>query len=210
MTKIRFDTLFSFILRRTGDPLYHGLLTPNEVFFSSKSLTFGLGQTIRADKFWGIWGIFGRFIKHYFYKKLSLYIFIWDWDLNFGHKELGIQPSCLQSVLFIFCFFCELGIAISCCNRAAIFRPHFLDRYELMSRNCPTKYLDRQQREIFPTLFVVMSFMLHTVQHDKKINLLNFRNLFSFCSGSFFLSAESVKSLQLSISGVYFKLGKSC
>jgi hypothetical protein len=59
----------------------------NEAFFSSKSQTFGLGQTIWADKFWGI---FGRFISthfgtlsplpsfplinHYFYKKLSLYI----------------------------------------------------------------------------------------------------------------------------------------
>ena len=29
--------------------------------------------------------------------------------------------------------------------------------------------------EFSSTLFVVMSFMLHTVEHDKKINLLNFR-----------------------------------
>jgi len=28
--------------------------------FSLKSRTFGRGQTNWADKFWGIWGIFGR------------------------------------------------------------------------------------------------------------------------------------------------------
>ena len=28
-----------------------------------KSQTFGLAQTIWADKFWDIWGIFGRFIS---------------------------------------------------------------------------------------------------------------------------------------------------
>ena len=36
--------------------LRHGLRTPNEAFFSSKSQTFELGQTIWADRFWGIWG----------------------------------------------------------------------------------------------------------------------------------------------------------
>ena len=34
--------------------------------FLSKSQTFGLGQTIWADKFWVIWGIFGRFISTHF------------------------------------------------------------------------------------------------------------------------------------------------
>ena len=77
---------------------------------SSKSKLLGicLGQTIWADKFWDIWGIFGRFISthfgtvcpcfllinHYFDKKLSLYIQIaniyLDLDLNLGRKELGI------------------------------------------------------------------------------------------------------------------------
>ena len=73
--------------------------------------TFGLKQTIWADKFWDIWGIFGPFIRTHFgtvsplpmfsinqplflQKKLSLYIQIpnifWDWDLNLGRKELGI------------------------------------------------------------------------------------------------------------------------
>jgi hypothetical protein len=34
--------------------------------FSSKSQTFGLGQTIWADKFWGIWSIFRQFISTHF------------------------------------------------------------------------------------------------------------------------------------------------
>jgi hypothetical protein len=34
--------------------------------FSSKSQTFGVGQTIWADKFLGIWGIFGQFISTHF------------------------------------------------------------------------------------------------------------------------------------------------
>ena len=35
-------------------------------FHRNPKLTFGLGQTIWADKFWGIWGIFGRFISTHF------------------------------------------------------------------------------------------------------------------------------------------------
>ena len=31
--------------------------------FTSKSQTFGLGQTILADKFWDIWGIFSQLIS---------------------------------------------------------------------------------------------------------------------------------------------------
>jgi hypothetical protein len=34
--------------------------------FSSKYQTFGLWQTIWSDKFWGIWGIFVRFISTHF------------------------------------------------------------------------------------------------------------------------------------------------
>ena len=44
----------------------HGLRRPNQALFLSKSQTFGLGQTIWADKFWAIWGIFGRFISTHF------------------------------------------------------------------------------------------------------------------------------------------------
>ena len=41
----------------------HGLRTPNEALFSSKSQIFGIGQTIWADNFWGIWGIFGSLVR---------------------------------------------------------------------------------------------------------------------------------------------------
>ena len=40
--------------------------------FSSKSLTFGLGETVWADKFWGI---FGRFISIHFGTVSSLSMF---------------------------------------------------------------------------------------------------------------------------------------
>ena len=71
----------------------------------------------QADKFWGIWGIFLQTISTHFGTVISLsmlsiiqplflqntkplsrsQIFIWDWDLNLGRKELGIQPSCVRS-----------------------------------------------------------------------------------------------------------------
>ena len=78
--------------------------------------TFGLGQTICADKFLGIKDILSRLISTHFGTEspLSMFsnnlpifllkdkafvskfqIFIWDWDL--GRKELGIQPSCVHS-----------------------------------------------------------------------------------------------------------------
>ena len=88
----------------------HGLRTPNEAFFLLKSRTFGLGQIIWADKFWGI---SGRFIITHFgtVSPLSMFfiiqplflqktqpvlstsqIFICDWDLNLnlGRKEIDI------------------------------------------------------------------------------------------------------------------------
>ena len=73
-----------------------------------KSWTFGLRQTNWADKFCGIWGIFGRtisahfgtvsplsmffslFNNHYFYKRLSLYIHIPNVYLGLGF-EFGPQ-----------------------------------------------------------------------------------------------------------------------
>ena len=43
--------------------------------FSSKSQTFGLGQTIWADKFWDIWAIFGRTISTHFATVSPLFVF---------------------------------------------------------------------------------------------------------------------------------------
>ena len=89
--------------------------------FPSKFQTFGLGQTIWADKFWSIWGIFGWLISTHFgtvsplsmfsinqplflQKTKPLYpnpsIFICDWGLNLGCKELVIKPSCVRSPCF--------------------------------------------------------------------------------------------------------------
>ena len=74
--------------------------------FSSKSPTFGHGQTIWTNKFWGIWGIFGQFISTHFgivsplsmfsinqalfLQKTSLCIQIQTIDLGFG-LEFGLQ-----------------------------------------------------------------------------------------------------------------------
>ena len=46
-----------------------------KLFFSAKSQTFGLGQTIWTDKIWGIWGIFGPFISNHFGNVSSLSMF---------------------------------------------------------------------------------------------------------------------------------------
>ena len=66
----------------------HGLWTPNEAFFSLKSRTFGLGQTNWADKFWGIWGIFGHTINTHFGTVSPLSMFS------------IIQPLFLQKLMF--------------------------------------------------------------------------------------------------------------
>jgi hypothetical protein len=83
--------------------MLHGLRTPNEAFF------------IETPNFWAWAGNLGRYILgHLGYflanlsapilvlfsinqplclqktKPLSKYQIIWDWDLNLGHKELGI------------------------------------------------------------------------------------------------------------------------
>ena len=57
-------------------------------FFSTKSQTFGLGQTIWTDNFWGIWGIVGWFI--------STQSRIWDWDLTLGRKEFNRPVSVVR------------------------------------------------------------------------------------------------------------------
>ena len=74
--------------------------------------TFGLEQTIWADKFWGIWGLFGRFISTHFgtlrplsmlfnnqplfLQKLSLYIQIPKIYLKVG-VEFG--PERIRNVV---------------------------------------------------------------------------------------------------------------
>ena len=86
----------------------HKLITLHGVIHGLRTPRFS-----KISNFWalaGIWGIFGRthfgtvsslsmfsLFNHYFYKKLSLYIQLWEWDLNLGRKEFEIQPSCVRS-----------------------------------------------------------------------------------------------------------------
>ena len=60
---------------RATDDQDHRLRTPNEAFFHRNPKTFGLGQTIWPDKFWGIWGIFGQIISTHFDRVSPLSMF---------------------------------------------------------------------------------------------------------------------------------------
>ena len=88
----------------------HGLRAPNELSFHRNHKSFWAW----ADRFGGIWGIFGQFISTHFgtVSPLSMFfinqplflqklsksqIFIWDWDLNLDRKEFGIKPSGVRS-----------------------------------------------------------------------------------------------------------------
>ena len=71
-----------------SDHLYYGLWS----LFSSKFETFGLGQTIWADKFWGIWGIFSRFISTHFGTVSSLSMFSINQPL-FLQKTKPLYPN---------------------------------------------------------------------------------------------------------------------
>ena len=84
------NTCVSFVKSRTTDAQWS--------LFPSKSQTFGLGQTIWADKF-GAFGVFSakvsapilvQWVPCPFYKKLSLYIHIPNIYLGFGF-EFGLQ-----------------------------------------------------------------------------------------------------------------------
>jgi hypothetical protein len=59
--------------------------------FSSKSQTFGLGQIIWADKFWGILGIFGQFISTHFGTVGPLSMFSINQPLFLQKTKLYIQ-----------------------------------------------------------------------------------------------------------------------
>ena len=81
---------------------YHRLRTPNEVAmkpFLLKSRTFVLGQTNWADKFWGIWGIFGQTISTHFDAVSSLSMFSIIQPIFLKNLTLYIQipNSCVRS-----------------------------------------------------------------------------------------------------------------
>ena len=79
--------------------------------FSSKSKFLGFRRTFWADKFWGIWCIFGQFISSHFGAESLVHVFsestiittksqdflfksqiffFSNWDLNLGRKEFEI------------------------------------------------------------------------------------------------------------------------
>ena len=60
--------------------------------FLSKSQTFGLGQTNWAEKFWGIWGIFGRFINTHFGTVSPFSMFYINQSL-FLQKTKSLNPN---------------------------------------------------------------------------------------------------------------------
>jgi hypothetical protein len=60
--------------------------------FFIKSQTFGLGQTICADKFWGIWGIFGQVISTHFGTGSPLSMFFINQPL-FRQKNKSLYPN---------------------------------------------------------------------------------------------------------------------
>ena len=62
---IHFFVIFWVLWRLLTYGFCHGLRTPNKAFFH-RNHKLGLWQTIWADKFQGIWGIFGRFISAHF------------------------------------------------------------------------------------------------------------------------------------------------
>ena len=79
---------FSFLWRKViANHYFQSQITDAQwSLFSLKSRTSGLGQTIWADKFWGIWGIFSRFISTHFGTVSPLSIF-------FINQPLSLQKT---------------------------------------------------------------------------------------------------------------------
>ena len=73
---------------------------PERAFFQ-KFETFGLGQTIWADKFWGIWGIFSRFISTFFGTVSPLFMFHINQPL-FVQKTKPLYPNIYLGLGFKF------------------------------------------------------------------------------------------------------------
>ena len=67
---------------------------------SSKSQTFGLGQTIWAYRFWGIWNIFSWFINTHFGKILRLTSSaLGSDDLTLDQSATSIQKFCRSTLV---------------------------------------------------------------------------------------------------------------
>ena len=74
-----FRKVFPCVKTRTTDAQWS--------LFSSKSQTFGLGQVIWAGKFWGISGVFGRFISSHFRPSFLVWVHILHWSTIISTKN---------------------------------------------------------------------------------------------------------------------------
>ena len=82
----------------------------------SKPQTFKLGQRIWEDKFWGIWGIFGRFISTQFFTVSSLSMFFLN-QVLFLQKKLALYiqiPNIHMGLGFEFELHRSRDLAIVC------------------------------------------------------------------------------------------------
>ena len=61
--------------------------------FSLKSRTFGLVQTMWADKFWGIWGIFGQNISLHFGTVSLVCVFHYSTSISIKTEHLHPHPK---------------------------------------------------------------------------------------------------------------------
>ena len=84
--------LHTYHLSTKNNEEEHRIQTPNEAFFHQNPKLFWLGQTIWADKSWGIWGIFGQFISTHFGAVSSLSIFSINQPL-FLQKTKPLYPN---------------------------------------------------------------------------------------------------------------------
>ena len=93
--EIRFCFLKKTIHQCSGVLFYFEISAPNADYRRPmKTRTFGRGQTNWANKFLDIWGILAKMLSALIISK-TLYphpnqIFIGDWVLNLGHKELEL------------------------------------------------------------------------------------------------------------------------
>ena len=105
----------------------HGVWTPHEAFFSSKSQTFGFGQTNWADRFWGIWGIFGRFISTNFGTVSPLSIFSKSTIISTKNLGLGFVfgPQRIRDSAIVCRYSVVLGTE-DIAHPAMFVYPHFI------------------------------------------------------------------------------------
>mgnify|MGYP006975557857 CR=1 FL=1 len=84
------ESLMEFSAIRSTACMHTRTMDAQWSLFSSKSKTYGLGQTISTHKFWDIWGIFGQFISNHFGTVSSFFMFSINQSILFLQKT---KPS---------------------------------------------------------------------------------------------------------------------